>query len=278
MKNIDPKTVSSFGDEWSRFDQDGLEAAEHDFIFSTYFGIFPWERLPDSAQGFDMGCGSGRWAILVAPKVGTLTCIDPSPEALIVAQRKLSHLSNVRFVNASVSDQALPPESQDFGYSLGVLHHVPDTTSALQDCVRLLKPGAPFLVYLYYKFDNRPQWFVLVWRISDILRRMISVLPSRIKSVVTDLLALLVYFPLARLALAGERLGLNVNNWPLSSYRQTSFYTMRTDSRDRFGTPLEQRFTRREITEMMQGAGLHDIRFSESFPFWCAVGRKGPAA
>lgn len=276
MKNIDPKTVSSFGDEWSRFNQDGLDATEHVFLFDTYFGIFPWETLPDNAQGFDMGCGSGRWAILVAPKVGALTCIDPSAEALAVAQRKLSHLSNVRFVNASVSDQALPPESQDFGYSLGVLHHVPDTTSALHDCVRLLKPGAPFLVYLYYRFDNRPWWFVWLWRISDILRRIISVMPSKIKSMVTNLLAVLVYFPLARFALIGERLGLKVNNWPLSSYRQTSFYTMRTDSRDRFGTPLEQRFTRQEITVMMQNAGLTDIQFSESFPFWCAVGRKGP--
>lgn len=274
MKNIDPKTVSSFGDEWSRFDQDGLDATEHKFLFETYFGIFPWESLPDEAQGFDMGCGSGRWAQLVAPKVGSLTCVDPSPEALAVAQRKLSHLDNLRFVNAGVSDQALPPESQDFGYSLGVLHHVPDTASALRDCVRLLKPGAPFLVYLYYRFDNRPFWFVLIWRLSDLMRRVISALPPRPKSMITEILALTVYLPLARLALIGERMGMNVDRWPLSSYRQTSFYTMRTDSRDRFGTPLEQRFTRKEITAMMQAAGLHDIRFSESFPFWCAVGRK----
>jgi ubiquinone/menaquinone biosynthesis C-methylase UbiE len=278
MKNIDPKTVSSFGDEWSRFNQDGLSEAEHAFLFERYFDIFPWETLPAGAQGFDMGCGSGRWAILMAPKVGTLTCIDPSPEVLAVAQRKLSHLSNVRFVNASVSDQALPPDSQDFGYSLGVLHHVPDTASALWDCVRMLKPGSPFLLYLYYRFDNRARWFVLVWRVSDILRRIISLLPSRIKAMVTDLLAVLVYFPLARLALVGERLGFNVDRWLLSSYRQTSFYTMRTDSRDRFGTPLEQRFTRREITEMMQEAGLHDIQFSETFPFWCAMGRKRQTA
>lgn len=278
MKNIDPKTVSSFGDEWSRFDQDGLNAAEHAFLFQTYFGIFPWESLPDGAQGFDMGCGSGRWAMLVAPKVGTLTCIDPSAEALTVAERKLSHLSNVHFVNAGVADQALPPESQDFGYSLGVLHHVPDTASAMRDCVSMLKPGAPFLVYLYYRFDNRPLWFVMLWRVSDIFRRIISVLPSKAKSLVTDLLAILVYYPLARFALLGERLGFNVDRWLLSSYRKTSFYTMRTDSRDRFGTPLEQRFTRGEITEMMHDAGLHDIRFSENFPFWCAVGRRDPVA
>lgn len=274
MKNIDPKTVSSFGDEWSRFDQDGLGAAEHAFLFETYFNIFPWESLPHDAHGFDMGCGSGRWAALVAPRVGLLTCIDPSPEALAVARKKLSNFSNVDFVNAGVSDQPISPESQDFGYSLGVLHHVPDTTAAIQDCVRLLKAGAPLLLYLYYRFDNRPRWFMFIWRVSDILRRVISVLPARIKTAVTDLFAVLVYFPLARLAFFGERLGFNVDRWLLSSYRRTSFYTMRTDSRDRFGTSLEKRFTRREIAEMMQNAGLEDIRFSENFPFWCAVGRK----
>jgi hypothetical protein len=51
-----------------------------------------------------------------------------------------------------------------------------------------------------------------------------------------------------------------------------SFYTMRTDSRDRFGTRLEQRFSRTEIEKMMLAAGLERTRFSDSEPFWCAVG------
>ncbi len=274
MSNIDPKTVSSFGDEWSKFDQSGLDEAEHSTLFETYFSIFPWDSLPDEATGFDMGCGSGRWAMLVAPRVGSLSCIDPSLDALEVARRNLKHLTNIKFLNASVSDQPLPIESQDFGYSLGVLHHVPDTASALRDCVKMLKPGAPFLVYLYYRFDNRPAWFVFAWRLSDFVRRFISSLPGRAKSILTDVLAAIIYFPLARLARFGEKLGLNVDRWLLSSYRHNSFYTMRTDSRDRFGTPLEQRFTRSEILSMMRDAGLQDIQFSESVPFWCAVGRK----
>lgn len=274
MSNSDPKTVSSFGDEWARFDQEALVGDEHAYLFDTYFHIFPWESLPEEAQGFDMGCGSGRWAVLVAPKVAKLTCIDPSPEALSVAKRKLAHLSNTVFLNAGVSDQPLPPNSQDFGYSLGVLHHIPDTAAALQDCVKMLKPGAPFLVYLYYRFDNRPMWYALVWRASDIMRRGISRMPNWMKSIVTDLIAAAVYLPLARLSFLGEKLGLNVDLWLLSSYRNTSFYTMRTDSRDRFGTPLEQRFTRSEIEEMMQAAELEDVRFSDQFPFWCAVGKK----
>jgi len=212
--------------------------------------------------------------MLVAPKVGTLNCIDPSPEALSVARRKLAHMPNATFVNAGVSDASLPAESQDFGYSLGVLHHIPDTAAALRDCVRLLKPGAPFLVYLYYRFDNRPYWYRLIWQLSDLLRRWICRLPPRLKAGVTNLIAGLVYFPLARIALLAEKLGLKAESWLLSSYRNVSFYTMRTDSRDRFGTPLEQRFTKDEITAMMMDAGLENIRFSDRQPFWCAVGQK----
>ena len=272
-KNLDTDTVNSFGDEWSRFDQSELLTEEAQRIFDEYFAVFPWDKLPKNACGFDMGCGSGRWAKLMAPLVGHLHCIDPS-SALEVAKLKLSSETNVTFHRASVDDCLLPPNSQDFGYSLGVLHHVPDTAKAIQSCVALLKPGAPFQVYLYYAFDNRSPLFKLTWSCSDLLRRAICKLPSTLKHLVTDILAVLVYFPLARFSLLAERLGMAVASIPLSYYRSHSFYTMRTDSRDRFGTPLEQRFTRKEIASMMDTAGLGEVRFSDLAPYWCAVGIK----
>ena len=71
-----------------------------------------------------------------------------------------------------------------------------------------------------------------------------------------------------------EKLNINVSNFPLSSYKNLSFYTMRTDALDRFGTRLEQRFTRDEIKQMMYNAGLENIKFSDSKPFWVVVGFK----
>lgn len=272
--NIDNATVASFGDEWSRFDQTQLSEDERARIFAQYFAIFPWQDLGLNPQGFDMGCGSGRWAKLVAPRIGLLNCIDPSTEALAVARRNLACLTNVRFCEGSVDNVPLSEGSQDFGYSLGVLHHIPDTAAALMSCVRLLKSGAPFLLYLYYRFDNRPLWFRFIWRASEVVRSVVSRLPARVKGLVTDAVALLIYLPLARLAWVVEKLGFGLGNLPLSFYRNTSFYTMRTDSRDRFGTPLEQRFTRVEIKAMMERAGLVEVRFSEAAPYWCAVGIK----
>ena len=272
-KNLDIDTVDSFGDEWSRFDQSDLSPTEAGRIFDEYFAVFPWDKLPNGATGFDMGCGSGRWAKLMAPRVGHLHCIDPS-SALEVAKAALSSASNVSFHRASVDDRPLPPNSQDFGYSLGVLHHVPDTAAAIRACVEMLKPGAPFQVYLYYAFDNRSAVFKFVWRCSDLLRRGICRLPARFKHLLTDVLAIGLYYPLARFAKLVERMGFGVSAIPLSYYRNHSFYTMRTDSRDRFGTPLEKRFTRQEIAAMLEAAGLSDVRFSDRAPYWCAAGIK----
>ena len=50
---------------------------------------------------------------------------------------------------------------------------------------------------------------------------------------------------------------------------------MRTDALDRFGTRLEQRFSKIEIELMLTEAGFTNICFSDHMPFWCAVGTKG---
>ena len=271
--NMDAETVASFGDEWSRYDQSSMSYSEASEIFMAYFSIFPWDMLPSNPVGFDMGCGSGRWAKFVAPKVGRLNCIDPS-SALDIARRNLIDFKNVEYIKASVSESGIPINSQDFGYSLGVLHHVPDTESAINSCVSILKPGAPLLVYLYYAFDNRGWVYRLLWKASDLVRRIICKLPSRFKHLVTDVIAAIVYFPLARLSLLLDKVGINAASIPLFYYRNHSFYTMRTDSRDRFGTPLEQRFTKQQIKSYMERSGLIDIKFSDNAPYWCAVGIK----
>jgi SAM-dependent methyltransferase len=272
-KNIHIDVVKGFGDEWSRFDQSALSEDELRKMFDHYFNVFPWDKLPAGAVGFDLGCGSGRWAKRAAPLVGTLHLIDASPEALEVARRNLAGADNCRFHLASVDQIPLDTGSCDFGYSLGVLHHVPDAAAGLKACVDKLKPGAPFLLYLYYRFDNRPLWFRTIWRASDILRRIVSRLPNSLRYGSSQAIAALIYFPLARLALLLEKLGLAVDKFPLAQYRNNSFYVMRNDALDRFGTRIEQRFTKAEMEEMMKSAGLEDISFSET-SFWTAVGFK----
>lgn len=272
--NVDPATVRGFGEEWRAFNQTQLSDSEYRQLFDRYFGIFPFDELPTSAEGFDLGCGSGRWAKGVLGRVHRLHCIDPSSEALAVARALLPDNPNLSFHLASADSIPLEESSQDFGYSLGVLHHVPDPARALADCVRMLKPRAPFLLYFYYNLDNRPRWFRALWKATDLARAAISRTPFPVRKGVAAVLAALIYWPLSRLAKVAERFGLDVRNLPLSFYRHASFYTMRTDALDRFGTPLERRLSRDEIQQMMERAGLVEIVFSEREPYWVACGRK----
>jgi ubiquinone/menaquinone biosynthesis C-methylase UbiE len=275
--NVDPDVARGFGEEWSTFrqDEDHLSAQQRREIFDDYFRIFPWAALPPSGgTGIDVGCGTGRWSMLVAPRVAHLHLLDASPQALAVAQENLKSAGNVSFHAASVAAIPLPDASLDFAYSLGVLHHVPDTQAAIEAIAAKLKPGAPFLVYLYYALDNRPAWYRALWRMSNFGRLVISRLPHGLRYVVSQAIAAVVYWPLARLATLLSRLGRSPRGLPLAYYADKSFYVMRTDAYDRFCTRLEKRFTRPQIEAMLIRAGFVDIRFSDHEPFWCAAGIK----
>ena len=162
-KNVDDATIHGFGREWQHFDQSGLSEEEARRTFDDYFAIFDFAGVD---EGFDLGCGSGRWAKLVAPRVKRLHCIDPS-DAIDVARKNLAGLPNVTFHCADAGRIPLEDGSQSFGYCLGVLHHIPDPEAALRSAVAKLRPGAQFLVYLYYAMENRPAWFRNVWKVSE---------------------------------------------------------------------------------------------------------------
>jgi SAM-dependent methyltransferase len=114
--NVDAKTVRSFGQEWSTYDQHRLVDYEERTAlrFDEYFAIFPWGSLPERPVGADVGCGSGRWALRVARRVGTLHCIDASADALEVARRNLTGVTNCEFHHASVAAMPIPKGSLDF--------------------------------------------------------------------------------------------------------------------------------------------------------------------
>lgn len=274
QRNVDVRVVEDFGKEWEAFNQKQLKESDLQTAFDQYSNIFPLEKLNSNSEGFDMGCGSGRWAKLIAPKVGKLNCIDPSSVALDQAKSNLENFTNCGFECASVSDSKLKESSQDFGYCLGVLHHIPDTLEGLKACAGKLKSGAPFLLYLYYRFDNKPIWFKTIWKISDLVRKSVSSMPFKIKLLASQIIALSVYWPLSRISFVLEKLGKDVSNIPLSDYRNKPIYFLRTDALDRFGTKLEKRFTKIEIETMLGEAGFTNIRFSPSTPYWVAVATK----
>jgi SAM-dependent methyltransferase len=196
--------------------------------------------------------------------------LEPSDGASTVLKKKFSGEAKIVVLQETVGTNSIPLASLDLAMSLGVLHHIPDTGLAIKDVSRRIKPGGVFLCYLYYSLENKPTFYKLIFKAVDGVRRVISVLPQRIKQLVTSVIAALIYWPLARFSKVLNKLGVNTSNIPLHHYADMPFVMLANDALDRFGTSLEQRFSKAEITDMLRAAGfdIATLKFSDSEPFW----------
>jgi hypothetical protein len=90
------------------------------------------------------------------------------------------------------------------------------------------------------------------------------------RRMVASIIATAVYLPLARTSKFLAKKKLSVSNIPLHHYADMPFVMLQNDALDRFGTRLEQRFSKKEITEMLGNAGfdLSTLKFSDIEPFW----------
>jgi ubiquinone/menaquinone biosynthesis C-methylase UbiE len=273
-ENIDTTTVESFGDEWQAFH--GFDEKEIIKLGDEYFDIVTREMLNEKTRLLEVGCGSGRFLKYLSDKAGFLVGVDPS-HAILAADELLGPNEKVVLVKASANALPFDSESFDFVCSIGVLHHIPDTFKAMQACVDKVKKGGYFFTYLYYNLDNRGILFRSLYNFSNFIRLGICRLPKKPKRIICDILAVGVYMPFILTNRFLKIIGVPRKfrkKIPLVGYENKSFYIIRNDSLDRFGTPLEQRFTKKEIQDMMEKAGLEDIIFSNNIPFWHVVGKK----
>ncbi|HSY62508.1 MAG TPA: class I SAM-dependent methyltransferase [Cytophaga sp.] len=272
--NIDMETVESFGEEWSAFHT--FNEIEIYNAGDNYFDIVPDTVLNKSANVLDVGCGTGRWSYYIADKVDFVECVDPS-KAVLAAANLLKNKSNIRITQASVDNIPFADNSFDFVFSLGVLHHVPDTKEAVKKCVQKVKRNGHILLYLYYNLENRGIVFKTLFYLSNSIRWVVSKLPSKLKIGVCNLLAVFFYLPFVLFAKLLLTIGVSeamVSKIPLSWYVDKSFHIIRNDSLDRFGTPLEQRFSKQEISDMLEYAGCDNIVFADNAPFWRVIAQK----
>jgi len=277
-QNLDQEVINSFGHEWAAFDYSESESSEAlDKQFLAYCAPIDLDQFDvDSAVAADFGAGSGRWAARLLPYFSMIYVLEPSDGANQVLRIKFKNDTQVKILQETVGANSIPAESLDFAMSLGVLHHIPDTGLAISDVASKIKSGGIFLCYLYYKLENKPLFYRGLFWISNSLRWVISRLPYAVRRIVAQIIAGIIYLPLSRTSkILGTR-GIDVSNFPLHHYANMPFVMLENDALDRFGTRLEQRFSKHEIIEMIDKAGfdLSTLRFSEAEPFWTFTVKK----
>ena len=271
-ENLDQEVINSFGHEWAAFDYSEAQTNEAlDAQFLAYCEPIDLSQFsPDTSLAADFGAGSGRWTSRLLPYFSQVYALEPSDGANKVLSKKFMAESRVKILQETVGMNSIPSSSLDLAMSLGVLHHIPDTGLAIKDVASKIKPGGFFLCYLYYKLDNKPIYYRGLFWASNSIRWVISRLPYVMRRMIARMIAIAVYLPLARTSKLLAKKGLSVSNIPLHHYADMPFVMLQNDALDRFGTRLEQRFSKKEITEMLGNAGfdLSTLQFSDVEPFW----------
>jgi len=116
--------------------------------------------------GFGAGTDFIQWLRAGAIASG----IDLTPEGLDNLTHRIGVYQLPPPESIQVADaEKLPFESNrfDLGYSFGVLHHTPNTEVAIQELVRVVRPGVEFKIMLY----NRYSVFVFNQWVKNALRR-----------------------------------------------------------------------------------------------------------
>ena len=271
-QNIDQGVIDSFGHEWAAFDYAESETGEAlNAQFMAYCTPIDLSQFNTKfSVAADFGAGSGRWASQLLPYFSLVYALEPSDGANKVLENKFSKESRMKVLKDTVGINSIAAESLDLAMSLGVLHHIPDTGLAIRDVASKIKGGGVFLCYLYYRLDNKPLYYRGLFWISNSIRWFISRLPYVARRLIARVIAVLIYLPLARIAKILENKGKSVSNFPLHHYANMPFVMLQNDALDRFGTRLEQRFSKKEIKAMLDSAGfdLSTLKFSDVEPFW----------
>ena len=270
--NIDLEVVNHFGNEWAKYNYlNGIAAEALDEQFNAYtepldFGLFKQE----TSVAADFGAGSGRWAERLKPYFKRIYVLEPSESAFEILRKRFKSENEFILLNEGIESNSIPNGSLDLAMSLGVLHHIPDTKRAIKDIYTKIAPGGSFLCYLYYKVEDKSLRYRAIFFLVNIIRNLISRMPNGFRMVAAKIIAISIYLPLAKYSMVQMNRGKDVSNIPLHHYANKPFIMLENDALDRFGTRLEQRFNKADITEMLEEAGfdLNTLKFSMGEPFW----------
>lgn len=266
---ISRRTQALFGDEWQRFPE--LERV-HEDIFRWYFeggDDIAWPEL----QVLDAGCGMGRWLHFARQKGARVVGMDVSAAVEVAAAREGL---GADFVQADLRRPPFAPESFDLVYSLGVVHHLADPVAAVRTLAGLVKPGGGLRLYVYRSLaEESAARRALLAMVTGVRTLTTRLPPPALHGFAWAVAAVAsAAFIAPRRALRGTSLGDRLTRGlPLVQYTDVPFRMLVAEQFDRFGAPLEGRYTRDEVEAWLRGAGLDVIAVLPGLG-WRAIARK----
>ncbi len=138
--------AESFGDEWTIFDNVKNKSKIFDQDIKNYLAIEKEEMK--NKRVLEVGCGTGPYLQKNAQIVDEIIGIDLT-KAVESSQKNVGYLANVTIIQADLFNLPFKEGIFDIIYSLGVLHHTPNTHKAFKSIVPFVKKSGILSIWLY---------------------------------------------------------------------------------------------------------------------------------
>lgn len=250
--------TDSFSFEWNVFHDvqidilNNTSESEETLKYKTGF-------MEEEVKGkifLDAGVGAGRFAEVVSRWGGEVVGFDLS-YAVESAYKNIGNRPNVHIIQADIFNPPFKKEAFDHIYSIGVLHHTPDTRKAFESLVPLLKKGGAFAVFIYEKG--------VYHRYSDLWRKITVKLPLRVMYIFSAIAIPLYYVHKIPFLGPALQFAFPTANWPKWKWRWL-------DTFDWYTPKYQWKHTYPEVYRWYKESGFKDIEIFD-YPI-CMRGKK----
>ena len=250
------KYANSFGFQWKLYARTQLDDAtsqRSESAFRRRTGFRP-EDLAGKLV-LDAGCGMGRFAEVATRWGAHVVGIDLSLAAEVAAQNLRER--SVSILQADVFDLPFAPESFDYIYSIGVLHHTPNCEEAFRTLPALLKPGGRIAIWLYSSYNP---WY----RMSDVYRKITRRMrPQLLHKLCRAVIPLYwIHQGLRKIPLVGKPAAAALA-WliPMSFHKDATWRVL--DTFDWYSPWYQSKHTYEEVFRWFEDCGLEDLKVIE---------------
>jgi len=146
-----PQMSYSDKEEYTREYFDEIEKKRYETYYKYLPKILQWNKYKDK-KVLEIGCGVGTEILQFAKNESIVIGIDLTKKAIEITKKRFElYKFKGRFMQADAENLPFEDNTFDLVYSLGVLHHTPNTKKAIREAYRVLKPNGKIIILLYAK-------------------------------------------------------------------------------------------------------------------------------
>lgn len=268
MDLLTQKTINDFGEQWTNYtDNEGWYGSK-ELLEDIIEPLIQSKELANKSVA-EIGSGTGRIIKMLSElNVSRLVAIEPSA-SYSVLQRNVEDIkcvpSEIELIHET-GDKFIINPPVDYIFSIGVLHHIPDPVSVINNSLKSLKSEGRIFIWLY-GYENNELYVNSV----SILRAITTRVPhSLLKLIVTIVYGMLTTYQfLARYV-----------NLPLRDYLTNVLWKMSPEKRrlviyDQLNPSYSKYYRRNEALELLSSCGLKDIKIHHRHGYsWSVIGTK----